>query len=90
MRRTSSPGMPTAAHATAGASGKGWSGLTDQQAGQGPPPHRRHWLRQKPALVSSPKRIVSYGNAADGHPGNNQVGEANSSMRTDDPVAGPV
>lgn len=55
--------MPTAAHATAGASGKGWSGLTDQQAGQGPPPHRRHWLRQKPALVSSPKRIVSYGNA---------------------------
>lgn len=50
---------------TAGASGKGWSGLTDQQTIQGPPPHlhRHPWLRRKPVLVSSPRRIVSYGNA---------------------------
>lgn len=53
-----------------------------------PPPHHRSW--RTPALVSSPRRTVTYGNAEDGDPGYNQVGGANNSMRTDDRVVVPI
>lgn len=53
--------------------------LTEQQAGQAPPassllsrllhlPPSHHWSRRMPALVSSPRGIVTYGNAEDGDP----------------------
>lgn len=79
------------------------SGLIQQQTGQAPsafsflshlPSHlpSRHWSRRMSALVSSPRRIVTNGNALseDGDPGYNQVGGANSLMRTDDHVNVPV
>lgn len=75
--------------------------LTEQQTGQAPPAfslpcHRprlrssHHWSWRTPALVSPPRGIVTYGNAEDGDPGYNQMGGANSSMRTDDRVVVPV
>lgn len=50
----------------------------------------RLWSWRMSALVSSPRRIVTNGNAEDGDPGYNQVGGANSLMRTDDHVIVPV
>lgn len=72
--------------------------LTEQQTGQAPLafsllshlPPSDHWSWRTSALVSSPRGIVTYGNAEDGDPGYNQVGGANSSMRTDDRVVVPV
>lgn len=74
------------------------SGLTEQRTGQAFslfshllshfPSH--HWSWRMPALVSSPRRIVTYGNAEDGDPGHYQVRRANSLMRTADCVIVPV
>lgn len=49
-----------------------------------------HWSWRMLALVLSPRRIVTYGNAEDGDPGHYQVRGANSLMRTDDCVIVPV
>lgn len=68
--------------------------LTEQQTGQAPsafsllshPSHHlpsRHWSRRMSAILSSPRRIVTYGNAEDGDPRYNQVGGANSSAHRD-------
>lgn len=52
-------------------------------------PHH-HRTRRTPAHVSSPRGIVTYGNAEDGDPGYYQMCGVNSSMRTDDLVVAPA